>query len=338
MAILKHIYLIPLAIALTGCYENFTPDIETTPVLCINSLVTAGEPIEVSVSRTWLYNEQKQDVKDAEVKVYANDELTNQDYLPKEGDKIRIVATSPTYGKAEAEVIVPVSTPIKSVTWEPYLQSVWNNPDEEYELNAGITFNLNIEMEISDPASTTDYYQFSYDSFYNYRVDADNNDDDDFSASGPAPCYLTTGTFKYEAEPIFSEHIGVFESIMGGNASNFTFFTDRQFSGKTYTLHIRLENANYRVSSVYDPRLFDCGIELTLVSVSESYYNWANYVWQKNDGPMGDLIDIGLGNPMWGYSNVSTGAGVVAAQSKATYKLDLKDFIQQTLNSNKNTE
>ncbi|MDE6345354.1 MAG: hypothetical protein K2L55_01625 [Muribaculaceae bacterium] len=35
--------------------------------------------------------------------------------------------------------------------------------------------------------------------------------------------------------------------------------------------------------------------------------------------------------PMWGYSNVSSGAGVVAAQSFATYTLSLKEFLHDAL-------
>ncbi len=40
---------------------------------------------------------------------------------------------------------------------------------------------------------------------------------------------------------------------------------------------------------------------------------------------MVDLSDIGLAESKWGYgSNVSTGAGVVAAQSTSKYTIDLE--------------
>ncbi len=40
MAILKRLYPLLLAAILSGCYETFTPDVDTTPVLCLNSLIT----------------------------------------------------------------------------------------------------------------------------------------------------------------------------------------------------------------------------------------------------------------------------------------------------------
>ncbi|MDE5850237.1 MAG: hypothetical protein K2H38_08860 [Muribaculaceae bacterium] len=42
-------------------------------------------------------------------------------------------------------------------------------------------------------------------------------------------------------------------------------------------------------------------------------------------------MTVGLSEPVWGYSNVSTGAGVVAAQSPATVKIDLSDFLLKAL-------
>ena len=57
MALLRNITAALLALALTSCYEEFSPKIDTTPVLCMNSLITAGQPIEVELSRTWVYND-----------------------------------------------------------------------------------------------------------------------------------------------------------------------------------------------------------------------------------------------------------------------------------------
>ena len=65
--------------------------------------------------------------------------------------------------------------------------------------------------------------------------------------------------------------------------------------------------------------------------MSPSYYNWANYIWQRDSGTLTELGDYGFGDPIWGYSNVSSGAGVVAAQSKSVCTIDLTDFIQETI-------
>ena len=49
---------------------------------------------------------------------------------------------------------------------------------------------------------------------------------------------------------------------------------------------------------------------------------------------LGGFIDVGLAEPIWGYSNVSTGAGVVAARTPYTVTLNLKDFLRQNIEKN----
>ncbi|MBD5365608.1 MAG: DUF4249 domain-containing protein [Bacteroides sp.] len=331
MAILKHIIIILTAFLLTGCYEDFTPAIDTKPVLCLNSLITAGEPIEVRVSHTWMYNDEasmnNHEVTDAEVTVIANGNIVDSAYLPKEGDKICIIAESPSYGTATAEVTVPRATPIGNVKFTPTVTSIWQGDKDffHYEMLADITFNLSIEMDVNDPAGIDNYYHFGYDKFVG------TTDDDNgglIKASGPETFFI--GNFEYNSEPIFKEHVSVFETVMGNDDDiNFVFFTDRQFPGKTYTLHLNYSDNLLRVSSKeYDESLLECGVNLYLTTVSQSYYNWAVYKWNVDEGIIGDLSDIGLAESKWGYSNVSTGAGVVAAQSSTMTTINLKDFLK----------
>lgn len=310
---------------LTGCYEDFNPEIDTKPVLCLNSLITVGEPIEVDVTHTWMFNDEKSerdhDVKDAVVTILANGRIVGADYLPKEGDQIRIVAESPTYGTATAEVVVPYATPIGKVRVSPVVKNIWKGEDDffNYEMSTDITFNLNVEMDVNDPGGADNYYHFGYDCF---------GSDTDGSST------LYIGQFEYNSEPIFKEHIGVFETVMGNDEdTEFVFFSDRQFSGKAYTLHLNFSDNSFHVKSQeYDESLLECGVNLYLTTVSKSYYNWAVYKWNVDEGITGDLSDIGLAESKWGYSNVSTGAGVVAAQSSSKYTIDLKEFLKTTLN------
>ncbi|MDE6403705.1 MAG: DUF4249 family protein [Muribaculaceae bacterium] len=190
---------------------------------------------------------------------------------------------------------------------------------------ADITFNLSVEMDVNDPAGVDNYYQFGYDKFVG-TTDGDN--DDMYKASGPDYFYI--GHFEYNSEPIFKEHVSVFETVMGNDDDiDFVFFTDRQFPGKTYTLHLNYSDNLFRVSSKeYDESLLECGVNLYLTTVTQSYYNWAVYKWNVDEGIIGDLSDIGLAESKWGYSNVSTGAGVVAAQSTSMVTISLKDFLK----------
>ncbi|MDE6351586.1 MAG: DUF4249 family protein, partial [Muribaculaceae bacterium] len=132
-------------------------------------------------------------------------------------------------------------------------------------------------------------------------------------------------------EPIFKEHIDVLESIMVDEESyDFLYFSDQQFAGKAYTLHLNFTDNYYSVSSrYYDESLLDCGITFCLSTISKSYYNWAVYKWNVTEGIIGDLAEVGLAESKWGYSNVSTGAGVVAAKSETQYTVSLKEFLKQ---------
>ncbi len=332
MAILRYMIPILSVFLLTGCYEDFNPEIDTKPVLCLNSLIKSGEPIDVDVTHTWMFNDEKSernhDVKDAVVTILVNERIVGSDYLPKEGDKIRIVAESPTYGIATAEVIVPYATPIGHVKASPTVTDIWEN-NEHYEMLADVTFNFNIEMDVNDPAGTDNYYHFGY-NWSSPHIDEE-PDDEYWNYNNPT---LQLGSFEYNSEPIFKEHIGVFETVMGNDDdTNFVFFTDRQFSGKTYTLHLNFSGCTFRIrSQVYDESLLDCEVNLYLTTVSRSYYNWAVYKWNVDEGIMVDLSDIGLAESKWGYSNVSTGAGVVAAQSTSKYTIDLGEFFKIILN------
>ena len=327
MAILRYIIPILSVFLLTGCYEDFSPEIDTKPVLCLNSLITAGEPIEDDVTHTWMFNDEKSerdhDVTDAVVTILVNERIVGSDYLPKEGDKIRIVAESPTYGIATAEVVVPYATPVGKVKVIPVVTNIWEGDKDfyHYEMLADITFNLNIEMDVNDPEGPDDYYHFGYGWF---------GSDTDGSPT------LSIGQLEYNSEPIFKEHIGVFETVMGNDEdTQFVFFSDRQFSGKTYTLHLNFSDNYFHVKSQeYDESRLECGVNLYLTTVSKSYYNWAVYKWNVDEGITGDLSDIGLAESKWGYSNVSTGAGVVAAQSSSKFTIDLKEFLKTTLNDN----
>ncbi len=351
---LRYIIPVSLTLVLSGCYEEFTPDIDTKPVLCLNALITAGQPIEVHVSHTWLYSDynqyQNHDVTDAVIGIFVNEEAKDIDYLPQEGDHIRLTADSPTYGHAEAQVTVPFSVPIKTVRCHPTLLSGWKKDNDYFSVEAEYTFNINIEVDINDTPLVDNFYRISYLGYHYNSSDSDSekqgplsNSRENYSketkegndqSDGFWNVDFYTGTLEYDAEPIFGEHIGIFESIMGAEAYGFTFFTDRQFRGTTYPLHLNFINCNYRiVMRDLDPDKLDCGYIITLHTISKSYYEWSAYSWQKDNGFTSDLSDLGLSEPLWGYSNVSTGAGVVAAQSESTYTLNLKEYIETLLKS-----
>lgn len=335
MDILRKTIIASLPLLLAGCYEDFDPHIDTTPVLCVNSLITAGERIEVSVSRTWVYTdeagEKDHSVKDASVSIFANGARVTPDYLPLEGDVIRIEAYSDRYGAAEAEVTVPFATHVSAMRLIPALKECDVRDLNEHGVSVNIDFDAAIAMTLPNYHDTDRYYYLTQDSFL---PDSPLYDDNDIYGATrwhttPSMVHFYGGRF-YWNDPIFSEHISSFDEAMDyAWIDDPLFFSDRQFSGASETLHLGYENCNFRISQWdKNPDMLDCGYTLTLYSISESYYKWLNYCWQSEESIMGDFINTGFAEPMWGYSNVSTGAGVVAARSSVSVKISLRDFLE----------
>lgn len=325
MEILKKAYILILAASAAGCQEELVLDINPDPVLCVNSLVKVGERLDVSVTHSWLYSDEKAEanhsVDDAKVTVYANGQPVDDSYLPDEGDHVRIVAESPTYGMAEAEVTVPVGVPIGSLSWEAAITNV-----EERQADGHVWYvyhiNLKAIFTISDQAGTRDYYQFSYLPFP-LGVESDGTPVDHFRVEG----YMLT-------DPVFSEQFDGLDMVAGKNKV-YTLFTDRQFDGRPYTLNFEFWDITLtlRDDGITDDNL-DCGLELTLSTVSPSFYAWNIYRMCIHDGTLWDMSNFGFADPVWGYSNVSTGAGVVASTTSRTATISLHDFLQDQIHGN----
>ena len=328
MAILKRLYPLLLAAILSGCYETFTPDVDTTPVLCLNSLITAGMPINVQVTHTWMFSDlnagKNHAVRDATVTIYVDGRPVDGNYIAREGDHVKIMADSPTYGHAEAEVTVPYGADIESVQWEISDPSYF--PTEAipgYEINTMMTFDMNSKLTLADVPDTRNFYHMS---FYGYDPAVEDDEPEE------TKCDLYLGNLNYDSEPIFGEHIDAFETVMGSTSYGFDTFSDRSFANDKYTLQLNFSKFNYYVTSEkWDERFFDCGFMIVLSTVSESYYNWCIYTWQHNDGVLDDMAGMGFADALLPFSNVSTGAGVVAAQTQRTYTIPLDDYLERAV-------
>ena len=199
-------------------------------MLCLNSIITAGEPIEVEVSHTWVFNDQNaardHSVKDAEVSVFANGLLVGPDYIPKEGDEIHISARSAKYGSAEATVTVPIAVPIEKIECRPTVINAYRYGDKP--MNGYVDFNLHVALSIKDNAEIEDYFNMKFD--YTGQV-TDNKLIEGAWYEYTNYVSFSLGSFDEKAEPIFKEHIGAFESIMGSDDEIMSIFSDRQFAG-----------------------------------------------------------------------------------------------------------
>lgn len=324
----KTIYLTPVIILmfLCSCMEDFNPNVGTKPVLCINSLITAGEPIKVNVSRTWFYTDtagaSNHSVTDAAVYIYANGSPVDVDnWIPRAGDLVRIEAYSPTYGEASAEVRVPLPPVAEVIEVDTLLTDIRPFDYGKFPVAGILVFNLKVKVRVHDPNPVPDYYHIGFSTAANGEILDDNGNHVISSA-------LMMGDINYDAEPIFSEHIGDLDYVTGSDSYGFNFFTDRQFSGTDYTLHLDFTGMQYMLQAThFNPTDVECLFIINLDGVSESYYNYANYQWQTGEGILGNLSDIGFSEPVWAYSNVTTGAGLVCARTPVQLTVDLRKFI-----------
>lgn len=352
MAILrKIIFFAVLPLLLSSCYTDFEPDIKSTPVLCMNCLLSEGDTIRLDLTRTWRWSEGSPfdslnvNVPDADVRLYVNDEFVSEmrykvfgteydfakpnygqeikgytcDYIPRIGDKIRFEAHSDKYGEASAEVVIPDEVKIDRVE-----STVFNMTDLSNFYNEGgeiYRFDLNMLVWFTDPADQVNRYQFgtswtSSDTYY----------------EGHLPRgweYIRYDNKDLSREPLFTEHVSPLESVIS-DTSGYTFFTDRQISGISYPLHISIAGLEYNFQAPdHDPDYLTGALNLELSSISQSYYDHVLSVWVANDGIAGSLGSVGLGDAVFEASNVSTGAGVVAAETKYTYKINLKKLVEE---------
>lgn len=333
MAILKYITPIAAALLLTACYEDFDPNIDIKPVLCINSVITAGQPAQVEVSRTWLYTEGSDSVrtaKDAIVNIYANGVLQDAKYRAKEGDTIRIHAVSKTYGEAEAQVVVPQKAPGEVLSVTPSLiGSKWEDVDR-YGQYAAIDFSFDVSLKVYDPENDTDNY--FYVAWDNFKSNVGGTQSSNWGWGVVEPV-IEVDFCDYSSEPIFNEHVNNFDHVMGNGGAYANFFTDRQFAGKDYVLRLLFERCKYMtpIDRRFNPDYYNCGINIIVETISRSNYNWKEYLWQRNAGSLEQLGQSGYSEPIPSYSNVSTGAGIVMARTVTKYKINLHDFFQSTI-------
>lgn len=338
MDLLKHYIVMLLAgLSLTSCYTDFEPDQVTTPVLCMNSCITAGEPVSVELTRTWRYSEGfpswlDLEVTDATVTLDVNGSTTltlslvtvepdpldpesrrrrlyQSDYRPAPGDHLTLTAVSPTRGTAVASVTVPHPVAIDSVAIDIVDPMVVGN---------SYSANLNALVWFTDPAATDNYYLFGANA-----VNVMGAIVDSVYVTPEHHGMVTFTGFDYDGEPLFGEHESPLESVVA-DSYGYSMFTDRQINGRAYPLHINLSDVTYYVeNSAVDPDQAPATINLSLHSISRGYYDHMLSVWTSDEGIAGMLGNVGLGDAVFSYSNVSTGAGIVAARATSTHTIDV---------------
>ncbi len=359
-----------LSLFMTSCYTDFEPDIHDDPVLCLNAVIECDKPFSVTVSRTWRYSEGWPSygfatggsvdilVRDATLTLFADgkevEEIVYKEYdpfdpsgnsefgylfsyRPHEREELKIVAKSKTYGEASASVVIPRKIEIEKISnniseVEPYSYSVGYTPDRDNIEGLRIGFNDSFKVTFTDTPGVTNYYRILAEAVNPAKVSSGEYLYD-WLGEPEERYYFSKFFFNHlsnDMEPVLSEHLDVFDKMMGASTTWFSVFSDRQIEGKTYSLSLGLEYASIETDNPKElETLYNIGIRIRLMNISESYYNWFIYDWQQSESTVGNLAQIGVGNAVYPYSNVSTGAGIVAAFSESTKVLSYSGLLKE---------
>ncbi len=355
MNILRNIFAASLlCILLTSCFSDFDPKIDSKPVLCMNAQLNTTDPLTVRLTRTWNWNEGDPvgdrdidiTVRDASVGLWVNGrfvcelEQTMQgnhynenspfyeeqlvyiakEYIPAPGDVVKLIAESPVYGVAEAETTIP--SPVEIDRVETKVSDV--HKDQSY-WSDGVMYSGKIDLDIyfTDPAPSDDFYKLV--------VSSANGFYDSWEEPKGYYSYISSWSIDYTKEPLFSEHVSSLESIFS-DTYGYSIFSDRQISGKTYPLHVEIDLFQFFYCNPDNlPEVDKVAIQISLQHLTREYYNHVLSIWEANDGLVGSLGSIGLGESVPAYSNVSTRAGIVSAEAPAYVEIPLRQLLESAL-------
>lgn len=317
---MKHLlYTLLLGVFLTSCYRKIDLDeYRTTPKMVINSVVSPDTVVMASITRTWFYPDKKPYVNlpHAHVELYINnqyietmqwktlnnprnpdqpDTLFLSNTIPAEGDRIKIVASTPEYGTVTAEDIIPKKVPIKNAS------HTIKKGNGVYQGTISDYFEIYYEVTFDEFPEKNNYYlakitqiKTGYYGYYETEID-----------------YI---------DPVFKEQDAILDESMAFNGlekRGGALFTDQSINGQTYTLQIKettaeLDETEQRIISIY--------------SLSESYFLYLLSL-QKIAGSTleGGLGNIGPAEPLRVYSNVEGGTGILGGNQHSETTITLNN-------------
>ena len=317
---MKHLlYTLLLGVFLTSCYRKIDLDeYRTTPKMVINSVVSPDTVVMASITRTWFYPDKKPYVNlpHAHVELYINnqyietmqwktlnnprnpdqpDTLFLSNTIPAEGDRIKIVASTPEYGTVTAEDIIPKKVPIKNAS------HTIKKGNGVYQGTISDYFEIYYEVTFDEFPEKNNYYlakitqiKTGYYGYYETEID-----------------YI---------DPVFKEQDAILDESMAFNGlekRGGALFTDQSINGQTYTLQIKettaeLDETEQRIISIY--------------SLSESYFLYLLSL-QKIAGSTleGGLGNIGLAEPLRVYSNVEGRTGILGGNQPSETTITLNN-------------
>ena len=154
-------------------------------------------------------------------------------YRPHEGEELKIVAKSKTYGEASASVVIPRKIEIEKISnniseVEPYSYSVGYTPDRDNIEGLRIGFNDSFKVTFTDTPGVTNYYRILAEAVNPAKVSSGEYLYD-WLGEPEERYYFSKFFFNHlsnDMEPVLSEHLDVFDKMMGASTTWFSVFSD----------------------------------------------------------------------------------------------------------------
>ena len=301
---MKTILYILLGISLTACLtEVDLSDLRESPRLVVNGVAVAGEPLRLSVTRTWFYTDDHPNVviPDATVRLYVNDHYEETipfvpgdtlfnavgsyqaAFVPDVSDRLRLEVSAPGYEAIHAETVIPQASKLLEA-----------KATREVSTTDSTVKRVLYSISFQDAVEEDDYYLFrleegnlinEVDSMYSWRV-----------------LYL-----DYAEEPLFVQSASALDQILFPkylSGYDGRVFSDEAINGLPYTIH--LQNT-YSYSGT--PRIKR--LRVRLYAISADYYKYLKTLQDQSDNSFANhLIDAGLAEPIRVYSNIDGGLGI----------------------------
>jgi hypothetical protein len=223
------------------------------------------------------------------------------------GDRISIEAEADGLPAVSAQTTILAPVPVSDVATKDVTvySDYWEESENYLQLTASFT----------DPADTKDYYAVQVKSLLFWRNDDSYGDmpdpDEVIVDTTAAVCTVYT-----ESDPVLKKLNSIdYDFGYDNNAyENFYVFTDDDFNGKTYTLHLNLDRNVTLVGSHYvSPYYY-----VELYHITPEFYHFVSTIGSIENS---DLAKAGLSNITPNVGNVRNGIGMAAGFASAKSKI-----------------
>ena len=335
------LFAMMLSLMLASCEKEIEFNGEQSdPKLVINSLVEPGQPVKAAISKSYFFLDAANTTAPADLvaSLYVNGSLVGEltqgtdtiwdywgmpdyrlvtryfsDYVPEEGDVVKISATANGFDEVEGSTsplpqIADCQLEVEVGEWMGQYMQEYDWETEEYgdTLCYNIAGYLNLTFTLTDPnPGKTDFFRL---------IQGDNN----VAREGLNTCWVN---FGYD-DPIFEA--GITENdiidISDLDTRPVGVFSDMMFDGGSYRLKVKAQF----YCDIYDEYEFDPdyfrGVFL-MEHLSKEYYQYLCTCDQ------GDLTLQIYSEPIQTFSNVEHGYGIVCgrADNKFLVPIPLED-------------